>query len=91
MNLQKKYNMEENIEKELVNHPQHYNFGQYEVIDVINDWSLNFNLGNVVKYIARAGIKSSDTLIEDLQKAKFYLDYEIKRLQKIMAEEELPF
>jgi hypothetical protein len=76
--------------KEHVNHPQHYNMGKYEVIDVINDWVLNFNLGNVVKYIARAGIKSQDTQIEDLLKAKFYLEYEIKRLQEAGIDE-LPF
>ena len=56
-------------------HPDHYNQGKYEVIDVINDWKLNFNLGNVVKYVARADYKNND--IEDLEKAMFYLRYEI--------------
>ena len=77
--------------KEAVNHPSHYNFGKYEVIDVINDWNLNFNLGNVVKYIARAGIKDKNTLLQDLRKAQFYLCYEIDRLKKEGLEEELPF
>ena len=59
----------------LVIHPIHYNIGQYEVIDVIEDWNLNFNLGNVVKYIARAGHK--DDRQQDLEKALFYLKREI--------------
>lgn len=83
------------MEKEAVYHPSHYNLGKYEVIDVINDWCLNFNLGNVIKYIARAGIKSENTLIQDLKKAQFYLDYEINRLEKEDfvegVEKELPF
>lgn len=44
------------FEKELqeeVNHPNHYTQGKYEPIEVIADWGLNFNLGNVIKYIAR--------------------------------------
>lgn len=59
-----------------VEHPSHYNQGRYEVIDVINDWKLNFNLGNAIKYIARADYKNN--AIEDLEKAMFYLKYEIK-------------
>jgi len=38
---------------ENVIHPKHYNHGKYEVIDVIEDWKLNFNMGNALKYIAR--------------------------------------
>ena len=59
-----------------VEHPSHYNQGKFEVIDVINDWKLNFNLGNAIKYIARADYKNN--AIEDLEKAMFYLNYEIK-------------
>ena len=66
--------------KEMINHPQHYNMGKYEAIDVIEDWQLNFNLGNTVKYISRAGHK--DDIIQDLKKASWYLDREIKRLEK---------
>ena len=40
------------MSKEMINHPQHYNMGKYEAIDVIEDWQLNFNLGNTVKYIS---------------------------------------
>ena len=66
--------------KENVNHPSHYNFGKYEVIDVIDDWKLGFSLGNAVKYIARAGKKDPEKEIEDLKKAVFYLNHEIERL-----------
>lgn len=65
-----------------IDHPSHYADGRkYEPIDVITDWNLNFNLGNAVKYISRAGRKDPDKLIEDLKKAQFYLNYEITRLE----------
>lgn len=71
-------------EKDNINHPNHYAEGrQYEPIDVINDWELNFQLGNTVKYISRAGRK--DNAIEDLEKASFYLTYEINRLKSFMT------
>ena len=59
-----------------VNNPKHYNVGDIEAIDFIDSWGLNFNLGNVVKYAARCNYK--DSKIEDLQKAIFYLEREIK-------------
>lgn len=62
-----------------VNHPTHYNQGKFEVIEVINDWKLDFNLGNAIKYIARADHKGNK--LQDLEKARFYLDHEIKKLQ----------
>lgn len=63
-----------------VMHPAHYSFGRkHEPIDVIADWDLNFNLGNVVKYIARAGRKEEDSILTDLKKAMFYLEDEIRR------------
>lgn len=65
-----------------VNHPAHYNIGKIEVIDAINEWKLDFNLGNVVKYVARAGHKDISKTLEDLEKAEFYLKDEIKRLKK---------
>lgn len=58
-----------------VHHPRHYNAGKFEVIDVIHDWKLGFNLGNTVKYIARADHKGND--IEDLEKGLWYLSDEI--------------
>lgn len=66
--------------KEKVDHPAHYNKGKIEVIDAIEDWELNFSRGNAVKYVARAGLKDKETEIEDLQKAVWYIEREIKRL-----------
>lgn len=57
-----------------INHPSHYNFGGIEVIDAIEAWELGFHLGNVVKYIARAGKKDKETELEDLRKAQWYLE-----------------
>lgn len=50
----------------------------FEAIDVIEAWELNFNLGNTVKYISRNGKKDPNKYIEDLEKARWYLDREIK-------------
>lgn len=61
-----------------VDHPSHYNSGKIEVIDAIEDWNLGFHLGNVVKYIARSPHKG--TPIEDLKKAKWYLDRYIENV-----------
>lgn len=67
-----------------VNHPAHYTDGNIEVIDFIEDKKLGYHLGNAVKYIARAGKKDPDKYVEDLQKAVWYLQREIKRsLSKI--------
>lgn len=60
-----------------VSHPAHYNVGKIEVIDAIEDWGLNFSLGNAVKYIARADHKCKP--IEDLEKARWYIEREIER------------
>ena len=69
------------VKTEKVNHPKHYNTGKYEVIDVIEDWKLDFPCGNAVKYIARAGKKPESPEIEDLQKAVFYLQWKINKLK----------
>jgi hypothetical protein len=58
-----------------VNHPAHYTTGGIETIDFIEAKHLNYNLGNVVKYITRADHKGKR--VEDLQKAKWYLEREI--------------
>ena len=63
-----------------VNHPAHYTSGGIEVIDFIAAKGLNYNLGNVVKYVSRCG-KKADAL-EDLKKAAWYLDREIKTREK---------
>ena len=65
-----------------VNHPSHYTFGKFEVLDVIEDWKLNFHRGQVIKYIARAGKKDSSPEVDDLKKARFYLDREIQALEE---------
>lgn len=63
-----------------ISRPAHYAFSPYEPKDVIRAWNLNFNLGNVIKYVARAGRKGDKT--EDLKKAKQYLDFELESLEK---------
>jgi hypothetical protein len=66
---------------ERVNHPEHYGGNTtYEAIKVIEAWELGFCLGNTVKYIARAGRKPNADAIEDLKKARWYLQREINRL-----------
>ncbi len=75
--------MQENIkEKEAVNNPDHYGGKDnvYEAIKVIEAWSLGFNLGNTIKYISRAGKK--DALVQELKKARWYLDREISNIEK---------
>lgn len=62
-----------------VTHPSHYTFGKFEVIDVIEDWSLEFHEANVVKYVARA--KHKNNRLQDLKKARFYLDRKIRFLE----------
>ena len=66
------------MSKEMVNHPSHYNVG-IETIDYIESWEMNFNIGNVIKYTTRAGFKENQ--LEDLEKAKWYLEREIQRLK----------
>lgn len=64
-----------------ISHPSHYVDGRkYEPKDVIRDQNLNFNLGSAVKYISRAGRK--DDIIQDLKKAKQFIDFEIEALER---------
>lgn len=73
--------------QDAVNHPTHYNqYEGFEVIDVAEqlvgpDGKSGFNLGNAFKYMARAGYKNSDKRVEDLEKAKFYIQREIDRIE----------
>lgn len=69
---------------ELVDHPAHYGGEDdpYEHIKVANAWQLNYELGNATKYICRAGRKPGADTLEDLKKARFYLDYEIRKLEE---------
>lgn len=72
-----------NSEQSNINHPAHYGGSEntYEAIKVIEAWHLGFNLGNVVKYISRAGKKGNK--LEDLKKAQWYLQREIEKLETI--------
>ena len=71
-----------------INHPEHYTFGSIEVMDAIESWKLNFARGCIVKYTARAGRMGRDVPerkrieVEDLKKARWYLDREIERLER---------
>lgn len=77
-----------NIEKEdTIRHPSHYCFGKYEPVKVIQDWELSFCLGNVVKYLARAGRKEGNSKLQDLLKAKQYIEFEIEELENDFQEQ----
>lgn len=64
-----------------INHPDYYGNG-IEAIDFIESHKLNFSLGNAVKYIVRAGLKNGEPTQEALQKAIWYLEREIERLNR---------
>lgn len=68
------------VAKDNVNHPAHYKTGGIETIDFIEAKSLNYNLGNVVKYLTRADHKGNK--LEDLKKAQWYLNREVSNLEK---------
>lgn len=74
-------------EHDAVNHPSYY-CGNIEVIDFIEDKNLGYHLGNAIKYISRAGKKHEigmsdlEKEIEDLKKARFYLNRKIKLLEE---------
>lgn len=70
--------------EDVINHPSHYTRGKIEVIDFIEDQQLPYHLGNVIKYIARAGHKGDK--LEDLQKARWYLD---RYINEVMGNETL--
>lgn len=65
---------------DVVNHPPHYKTGGIETIDYIEAKQLGYHLGNVVKYVSRANHKGKQ--LEDLKKARWYLDREITRLEQ---------
>ena len=69
------------VTRDNVNHPDHYNHGKIEVVDFIEDQHLGFHLGNAVKYISRAGRKDPARTVEDLRKAAWYLNRQIERLE----------
>lgn len=64
-------------EKDFVNNPPHYTFGEIEVIDAIEDWGLTYHEGNAIKYIARARHKYNYK--QDIKKAIWYLNRILKK------------
>ena len=62
--------------------PSYYKHDGIEVIDLIDACNLNFNLGNVIKYVARAGHKDGEDILTALNKAEWYLGHEIERIRK---------
>ena len=78
---------------DMINHPQHYTLGTIEVIDFIEDKGLNFNLGSVVRYVVRCGRKKSPgksmdaKALEDLKKARWYIEREIATREKGMKKD----
>ena len=66
---------------DIINSPSHYTDGGIETIDFIEAKGLNYHLGNVVKYVSRAGKKDPAKKLEDLKKARWYLEREIGRVQ----------
>ena len=58
--------------------PEYYNDTKITPFDVIDDWELNFYLGNAIKYIKRAGKKADNSKLQDLKKVREYIDHEIK-------------
>ena len=65
---------------DMVNHPPHYTVNGIEVIDVIENYKLNYRLGNVVKYVLRSDLKGNR--LQDLKKALWYLQREIEQSEK---------
>ena len=68
---------------DFVNHPLHYTSDPSGVECIQITRHRNFNVGNAIKYLWRAGLKDDSKTIEDLEKAVFYIDDEIKRLQSL--------
>tara|TARA_R100001463_G_scaffold60012_3_gene112342 strand:+ start:2414 stop:2638 length:225 start_codon:yes stop_codon:yes gene_type:complete len=62
--------------------PSHYQKGIIEVWDFIEDQDLDYFLGNVIKYVCRAGFKQDEDTLDDLRKAKTYLSKKISNLEK---------
>ena len=64
---------------DMVNNPAHYQGKTFEVIDIINDYGLNFELGNAIKYILRADKKGNKK--QDLEKSIWYLNHELSKFR----------
>ena len=70
-----------------IDHPDYYNSCGIEVIKVIDAFALNFNLGNAIKYILRAGKKYGEPAEVTLKKAQWYLEHELERMKAINHEQ----
>ena len=66
---------------DIIEHPAHYTQG-IECMDYIESHKLNYARGNIIKYVTRAGLKDESKEVEDLEKARWYLDREIERVKK---------
>lgn len=73
---------------DIINSPAHYTDGGIETIDFIEAKGLNYHLGNVVKYVSRAGKKDPAKKLEDLRKAEWYLTREIYKHEKAEMEKD---
>ena len=73
-------NAEETQENDIINHPEHYTKGGIEVREFIDSWKLDFNSGNVIKYVVRAPYKGTE--LQDLKKAQNYLNHLIELKEK---------
>lgn len=71
---------EETQKKDIINHPEHYTKGGIEVREFIDSWKLDFNSGNVIKYVVRAPYKGTE--LQDLKKAQNYLNHLIELKEK---------
>jgi len=71
------------MNKDKINNPEHYTFGNIEPIDAIEDWQLNHHRASAVQYIVRAGRKSKTREVDDLKKAIWYLQRDVKLLEKV--------
>ena len=67
-------------EKDIINHPEHYTKGGIEVREFIDSWHLDFNSGNIIKYVVRAPYKGTE--LQDLKKAQNYLNHLIELKEK---------
>lgn len=65
--------------------PSYYNKENMSVSDIVDEYELNFNKGNIIKYVLRSGKKQADTEIQDLQKAMRYCQMEIERLNNRLS------
>ena len=65
--------------------PSYYNKENMSVSYIVDEYELNFNKGNIIKYVLRSGKKQADTEIQDLQKAMRYCQMEIERLNKRLS------